>query len=140
MISKQLDFGTPNNEKPKGGHCCRAFTLFWTFEDLAEAYNAAMRGETKFTRPATGEHLDLPDDIIIIGPMLRLVGVCDVNPLSGIDIGEPRKVWRCIYQREDCSCMIYDKRPAMCRRYPSDGECSFKDCQSTDCPGYRGNK
>lgn len=136
---KPLDFGTPDGKPPTGGHCCRGFTLFWTFNDLAAAYDAATAGKITFVRPATGKEVDLPDDILTIGPLVRLVGVCSANPLTGEVFRDPRKVWRCAHQLIDYTCAIYDRRPEMCRRYPSSrhgSRCRFLHCQSVDCPAY----
>lgn len=137
-----LDYGTTDGSKPTGAHCCRAFTLFWTFDDLVESYRVATTTDAKtFVRPATGQKMDLPLDITTLAPMVRLVGVCDRNPLAGDKYREPRKVWRCAHQRDDYLCAIYDRRPQMCRTYPKnqkDGRCQYVHCQSVDCPAYEG--
>jgi Fe-S-cluster containining protein len=139
---RPLDFGTSGNVKPAGGHCCRCLTLWWTFEDLAASYEAAKAGHQTFVRPATGQVAENVQDILTLGPMLRLVGVCSENPLTGDPFDEPRKVWRCIHQRDDFTCGIYETRPEMCRRYPWSSEtkvCQYDHCGSTSCPGHRSN-
>jgi Fe-S-cluster containining protein len=138
--------GEHSNVKPLGGHCCMCLTLYWTFMDLATSYKSAIAGGTTFVRPATGETVPNVADILTIGPMIRLVGVCDENPLTGDKCDPPRKIWRCIHNRPDFTCAIYDKRPLMCRKYPgqqaggdvskSDNVCQYTYCQSLDCPGH----
>lgn len=142
--SKPLDFGTPGNVKPAGGHCCKCLMLFWTFYDLNASYNSAKAGGTTFKRE-DGTVVENILDVLTIAPMLRLVGVVNENPLSGGAGCEPRKVWRCIHCNEtnDFKCDIYDRRPMMCRAYPGqslgneDGRCQYPYCQSVDCPGFR---
>jgi Fe-S-cluster containining protein len=142
VFGKALDWGTKDGAPPIGAHCCRALTLFWTFNDLAASYEAARRGEKQFKRPDTGQLVDNISDIETIGPMLRLVGVCNANPLEPTGkFDEPRKVWRCIHAREDNGfrCAIYDKRPKMCRTYPVNvlgSVCQYHSCQSTFCPDH----
>jgi len=146
IFGKPLDFGTKDNSKPTGGMCCQCLVLFWTNADLKASYEAASAGEHTFVRPESGERVQTIADILTIGPMLRRVGVCDENPLTGDKFPEPRKVYRCAHQREDYTCAIYDKRPAMCRAYPettldqSSHSCQYRHCGSVDCPGHVANE
>jgi Fe-S-cluster containining protein len=135
-----LDFGTPSNEPPTSGQCCRALALGWSFLELDASYKAAVAGKETFTL-ASGKEVPLIPDILTIGPMIRLVGVCEGNPLGGGKYHEPRKVWRCIHSQPDFTCGIYDRRPAMCRTYPMNlplGKCEYLGCQSTLCEFYPG--
>jgi Fe-S-cluster containining protein len=105
-----------------------------------------MAGMTTFIRPETGETAPVVADVLTIGPMIRLVGVCSENPLGGEKFPEPRKVWRCIHNMDDFTCTIYDRRPLMCRSYPqlqaggdvskTDNVCQYTYCGSTACPGH----
>ena len=143
---KPLDFGTPENVKATGGHCCRCLVLYWTFNDLAASHASVLAGKKTFVRPDNGQEVENIADVLTIGPMVRLVGVCSENPLGGEKFPEPRKVWRCAHNKADFTCAIYDKRPTMCRAYPGmqaggdvskkDNVCQYTYCQSTECPGH----
>jgi Fe-S-cluster containining protein len=134
IFGKPLDYGTPDNDPPAAGHCCRAVALWWPFIDMHNAYEAVKRGEATFIR-SDGVESPIIEDILTIGPMIRLVGVCAGSPLATEKWTEPRKVWRCIYNgpAPDFKCMIYDRRPQMCRRYPPNGKCEFTECKSQVC-------
>ena len=136
VFGKPLDFGTQDGEPPVAGHCCHSLVLFWTFDDWVRCYEAASARLTTWTR-ADGTRHELIPDVLTIAPMLRKVGVCASNPLAPeLPFSEPRKVWRCAHQRDDFTCAIYDRRPAMCRTYPSNadgGRCEFYNCNSTVC-------
>lgn len=137
-----MDFGTLNNDLPTGAHCCRAFTLGWSFQELNASYLAWAAGKKTFRNHDGVDTLLIPD-IQILGPMLRLVGVCRGNPLGKGFYPEPRKVWRCVHNRRDYTCGIYDSRPRMCREYPknlAEGRCEYSSCQTATCEFWKNRK
>ena len=137
---KPLDFGTPGNVVPTVAHCCHAMTLGWAFLELDASYRSAAAGGTQFMR-LSGELVPNVPDVLIIGPMLRRVGVCASNPLGGGAFPEPRKVFRCTHIGNDGLCRIYERRPQMCRDYPRnlpEGKCEYLSCQSRNCEFWPG--
>ena len=131
------DYGTPNNNPPAGAHCCYGLALGWAFLEIDASYKSAKSGGTHFTRLDGTVAENIPD-VLTLGPMLRLVGVFASNPFGGGNFPEPRKIWRCAHAgpAPDYRCAIYDRRPALCREYPTNlrsGRCEYLNCQSPVC-------
>lgn len=85
------------------GQCCEKLFFPRTPEEIYESYNKwIMTGKSDI------------DDIDKIGPMLRIVQ----------EDGDLGAWYTCIhYDNNTKMCMIYDKRPQMCRDYPYDSPC-----------------
>jgi Fe-S-cluster containining protein len=141
VFGKALNWGTADGRPPTGAHCCRGVALAYPFLDYAAAYEAAINGRTTFTRQ-DGALSELIPDILVVGPMIRMVGVVDRDPFgNNPTLCVPRKIWRCIHciEADGFRCAIYDKRPQMCRTYPADtpgSKCEFRTCGSTHCPNH----
>ena len=143
VFGHELDWHTTDGAPPMGALCCRGFALTYTFLDYDAAYKAAIAGKSTYTRQ-DGTEAPIIADVLTVGPALRLVGVVDRNPFAAegtVERCPPRKIWRCVYNNEsnDYRCDIYEKRPSMCVKYPSNtpsGRCEFTTCASTHCPAH----
>lgn len=103
------------------GHCCRAFTLPRSPEELAEGYRA-------WLHQVPGANL--VHDIHLIYPMvrhLRLYHAGEVAP-DGKVVDQDRHYYRCVHVAENGDCGIYADRPDMCRSYPDGNPCTYAAC------------
>lgn len=120
------------------GHCCRAFALPYSPDQLRrarevwEAYLAADAPEV-FDWPSD---VAVPEDVDIIEPMVIHLGEFTRNPLFDGD-GDapvaPSHFYTCRNLSESGDCTIYEDRPKMCRGYPYGRECRFPGCTLDAC-------
>lgn len=108
------------------GHCCRAFTL-----------------------PYSPEQLLQPDRLLEDGDVIRgmLVFLKEANegdphPTDPVQTTAGRKWYYTCKHLDDQSgnCMIYATRPMMCRDYPYGNECKFSGCTMEPKTGGRSDK
>lgn len=102
------------------GHCCKAFTLRYSPDELQEKFEEWVGGKDNGV-----------EDIDVVWPMTIYLGSSDVNPATGLQHPETLHVYTCAHF-EDGSCTIYDDRPNVCRRYPGGRKCHYKGCTWDD--------
>lgn len=109
------------------GDCCRAFPLSLTYGELLRGYDAWRAGATSCVRHGGGS-MGIPTDVHLIAPMVRLLGIFDRNPVSGKTHDPPRELFSCVHLQPDGDCGIYERRPRVCRIYPTAGVCEYPGC------------
>lgn len=93
------------------GHCCRAFTLPKSPEDIRKMVEE-----------------DRLNDGPFILDMLIYLGLFDVNPAGGV-LDEPWHYFTCRHlDTATGNCTVYEQRPHLCRNYPNDKACEFPGC------------
>ena len=113
------------------GHCCRAFTLHFspeTVENIRVALDAEERGES------WPIGLPRPNGIDVVARMVRPVGPFHIlTPAGDRFKGDDAHWYTCEHHdRESGNCMIYDRRPGMCRDYPYGRVCNYLDCTRSE--------
>lgn len=98
------------------GHCCKAFTLPYSPDELQEKFEEWVGGKDNG-----------PRDIDVVWPMAIYLGPSHVNPATGLQHPETFHVYTCEHF-EGGNCTIYEGRPNVCRRYPNGRKCYYKDC------------
>lgn len=124
------------------GHCCRAFFLPYSPEEIRRAYLAWRDGKPVLR--SSPESPEIPNliDIHIIAPMVRHLGFgtrLDVAPTSPItptpeapnSIAPSGHFYTCVHLQQNGDCGIYDIRPTMCRDYPYGLPCRYPGCTFT---------
>lgn len=107
-----------------GGHCCKAFYLPFSPDELQR-------------RAA-----ELRDGAIIAGMVEHLGFFDDDNRPIDLTVPVPRSgghFYSCRHLTSTGLCGIYDTRPQMCKGYPYKGACNYRGCQAacratTDTP------
>lgn len=105
------------------GHCCRAFELGYSPEELRAEYLAAVAGDPRI------------NEIQIIGPMLIYLGAHrsnPVHPMDGEPYDKPKHFYTCRNLTLDGNCAIYEHRPSMCRDFPYAARCRYQGCEWDD--------
>ena len=113
------------------GHCCRAFYLPFSHEELRANWRAWRDGT--FARGETDVFgRGVLQDIDLIYPMVRPLGHPRHSPAplknTKADGSAPGHYYTCVHLRADGDCGIYADRPAMCRDYPYGIECNYAEC------------
>ena len=118
------------------GHCCRKFTLPMDPAGLKEAFDAEIAWKAEGSPPvkdAAGGLISLPpkrwQDIEIIQPMVRYLGLFETNPSTGKKGPQLVHVYTCNHLQENGDCGIYENRPSMCSAYPYGGPCTYEGCE-----------
>jgi len=119
------------------GHCCKAFVMSASYEDMRRSYEAKMSGQDSFfdtrsddtavpiDRYARGHY----KDIEIVFPMLVQLGIHMRHPLpDGPPIDHPMAFYTCKNLQANGDCGIYASRPDVCSDYPGRTACQFKGC------------
>lgn len=108
------------------GHCCRAFTMPLSnsdIENMKAALDAEERGEPW---PVT---LWRPKGIEVIARMVRPMGPFHILTPAGHRFKDNTNWYTCEHHDpESGNCMIYERRPEMCRDHPYGNECNYLDC------------
>lgn len=136
------------------GHCCKAFVLNISYEDLRRAHEAHLRGEDRYMQVADEETIakmdpgsvddtnrycwqrPLPQDVAIVYPMIIPLGEHMNHPISGKPVsmsGKPTHLYTCKNLQSNGDCGIYEARPRLCRDYPYAGDvCGYDGCTWDD--------
>ena len=91
------------------GHCCRGFALEYPYE----------RVRADYARWQAGDREGLIPDIAQIYPMLQPLGVF-----------RGQELFTCKHLQANGDCGIYATRPQMCRDFPGDRPCPYRNCSS----------
>ncbi len=116
------------SERRCGGQCCRGFTIGdgLTTTKLQAFYKAWL---------ARAEECDgelIPEDIHLIAPMVRSLGMRSTNPITGKVLDIPTEYFRCTHLNSSGLCDIYEIRPRMCSEYPQyhrGQRCKYPGCE-----------
>lgn len=118
------------------GHCCPAFTIPLSPDELSEAYRA-WREQDYAESGLDRNGRKKIEDIFLIAPMVEHLGLFQAGdaPPGCEDVGKALDkdchYYRCKHLGEAGDCTIYDIRPAMCRRYPGGRACRYAGCTWT---------
>lgn len=115
--------------EPSRGMCCRCFVLSMT---LNEARNLAesIKGD-KYAN-------DMNKTIDMLIPLGKLSDVTvDENSIKQLELSETGREFYTCKHFKDGDCLIYDRRPMMCRNY---SRCEHPNCLSVNCPHHVSNK
>lgn len=104
------------------GHCCRRFTLPLSPKELADNLEAFKDGEVR----DRNEH-NIVQDIETIAEMVVPLGMSADTP-SGFKLDKPVHWYGCKHQAANGDCLIYERRPALCRDYPYGQPCTYAGC------------
>jgi Fe-S-cluster containining protein len=123
------------------GHCCRAFFLPCSPEELEAHYHrwleyrSAIRCLTSLTMDSKRVHmpeLNVIQDIHLIYPMVRYLGAFKRPPYREVvSTGDSvlKHYYTCKhFDPKTSNCTIYAIRPVMCRDYPYGRGCNYADC------------
>ena len=121
------------------GHCCMAFTLPMSPEEIWANYDRWARGGQPIVMSSTDVKLmPVIQDIHIIAPMVEYLGHLtkvpprQIQPTNDELLGKPRlpnHFYRCKhFDAKKKICTIYEHRPAMCRNYPYGVDCNYAAC------------
>ncbi|HEX2868669.1 MAG TPA: YkgJ family cysteine cluster protein [Ignavibacteriales bacterium] len=123
------------------GHCCRAFTLGYTPEQLQSKFQEEirqMRRAMKFykdRRKLIKDYLDR--DIYKVYHMVEYIGSFAFD-VSGNLLREEVQWYTCKhFNKETGDCMNYERRPEMCKGFPYWGHyssdrmvsCPYRECE-----------
>lgn len=122
------------------GQCCKAFTIHYSPEELAEAarfdreVEAAMAaGEQPPMTDANGNNRAM--DIQFIADMVIHLGHMTHNPVTqrlACHDGEAHHFYTCRHLLPNGDCGTYETRPRMCKEFPYGRECEYPGCTWTD--------
>ena len=128
------------------GHCCEAFYLPVSPDELRLSYEEWMRREepgSELSREVPTGHTEVSAralygqvarDIHLIFPMVRHIGyltaaAAGAPHVNQVDPGRKGHWYTCAhYDREAQRCGIYAHRPRMCREYPYGQRCAYEAC------------
>lgn len=118
------------------GHCCRAFSLPFSLEQMKVAYKKALADR------ANGRPINL--DYIKVYPMLiPLADRPGKHPNGPARQGGERYYYTCRHFKNG-NCTNYERRPNMCRNYPQYGSddklCEYAGCTWDDHHGLRSHR
>lgn len=91
------------------GHCCEMFFLPYSPEELAQRAPRIIDGHV------------IADMVMLVGTTAALEPVRDLlfHPLDWSSVQPPGYLYTCKhFDRETRNCMIYERRPQMCRDHP----------------------
>lgn len=147
MKPKRNRYVAPATPEPARctGHCCRAFFLPYSPEEIHRAYLAWRDG-----KPVPRSSLESPEipnliDIHLVASMVRHLGfgtrrdvapTAPISPTKGArnSAAQPGHFYTCVHLQPNGDCGIYDIRPAMCRDYPYGLPCRYLGCTFTGPP------
>ena len=129
-------------ERTCPGYCCQCFILPYSIERMRQmAKKSLERGDVEYARE-TAFIADMviclgtdPDKIENLPPLKEQYGKQGKllgNKKQRYAYGNYGFYYTCRhYNKETKLCMVYDKRPEMCKKYPSNGfghDCMFEGC------------
>lgn len=122
------------------GHCCRSFCLpDFAAEYLKTACFLESHGLIPGWGSAVNPDYDYQEELLTIADMVIPLGrktmaeACEIvgsAKAKHIEIGDDESTMRytCRHLSPTGDCTIYDRRPDMCKRYPSMGKCEWAAC------------
>lgn len=111
------------------GHCCHAYTLPYSPEELRENYLAWAEQRPDRNGRAQGR------EIWLIAPMAIHLGEFDRHPSGEVEPppgAGTAHYYTCAHLRENGDCGIYEIRPKMCSDYPYGRLCEHSSCTWVD--------
>lgn len=121
------------------GHCCKAFTLPISAEELQsdfEKYQAWVQNPEGETKPRWRDIGIIADMAIYLGMGWHDSKTGEYVPDSELNrkrFGhEPIRVYTCRHLQSNGDCGIYENRPSMCRDYPYGHPCKFENCTAAN--------
>jgi len=105
------------------GHCCKAFTLPVTPQEVFIALLSSVLGyEHKYSVGERGvDNMKLFSLLVYVG----------TEPLRGVPGGPGAHYYTCKALAPSGDCSIYDSRPYTCRDYPYGMVCKYIGCTAT---------
>jgi Fe-S-cluster containining protein len=122
------------------GHCCRAFTLPWTLEEMKIAYKRDLAHMMKAR--AGGATFPTPDTVKVYPLLIPLAKERGNHPLGPARQSGTRYYYTCKFFK-DGNCTNYEHRPKMCSSYPEysgNALCEYEGCTWAGHRGLRARK
>lgn len=109
------------------GHCCKAFTIPYSPDELRQAY-------VDWLEQAQDTGRKQPQDIWLIYPMARYLGFMHspIPSISGANYPEAHFYSCKNFDETTGDCTIYEHRPKMCSEYPYGAGCDYGPCSWTE--------
>lgn len=122
------------------GHCCKAFSLPYSLDDMRRLYKGAVADLGKRNYTTEDRRLRLLDMVKIYPILVPLSGGRPGTHPDGPSRQSGTRYYYTCRHFKDGQCTNYERRPQMCRNYPayhSKELCEYAACTWDDHHGRR---